>query len=78
MIAAQLYETAKVEIPDLSAKVSSGQFKELREWLRVKVHEVGSLYASPDELVTSITGKPLDPNIYTSYLEHKYEQIYGL
>jgi Zn-dependent M32 family carboxypeptidase len=78
MIAAQLFETAEKQIPDLKTQIRNGEFKQLREWLRVNVHEVGSLYESPDELLTVVTGKPLDPAIYVNYLNKKYSALYKL
>lgn len=78
MIAAQLFETAKKEIPDLKEKIRKGEFTILREWLRVKIHSVGSLYPSPDELLIQVTGKPLDSSIYANYLREKYSDLYNL
>ena len=78
MMAAQLFVTAEDSIPELRDKISKGDFKPLREWLRTNVHEVGSLYASPDELLTAITKKPLDPKIYVNYLEKKYKSLYKI
>jgi carboxypeptidase Taq len=78
MMAAQLFETAEKQIPDLRGKLSRGEFAPLREWLRTNVHETGSLYASPDELLTAVTGKPLDPQIYVDYLKKKYSELYKL
>lgn len=78
MIAAQLFETAEKQIPDIRSQIRKGEFKQLREWLRTHVHEVGSLHESPDALLTAVTGKPLDPNIYVNYLEKKYTSLYKL
>jgi carboxypeptidase Taq len=78
MMAAQLFETAEKQIPDLRGKLRRGEFQPLREWLRTNVHETGSLYASPDELLTAVTGKPLDPMVYIGYLKKKYEALYKL
>jgi Zn-dependent M32 family carboxypeptidase len=39
---------------------------------------VGSLYASGDELMVAVTGKPLDPQVYLRYLRSKYADIYKL
>lgn len=78
MMAAQLFETAQAEIPDLKGKISRGEFKPLREWLREKIHKVGSKYGSLDELLIAVTGKPLDPYIYTNYLKKKYYKLYDL
>ena len=58
--------------------INIGEFQPLREWLRTNVHETGSLYASPDELLMAVTGKPLDPTIYITYLQKKYTELYNL
>lgn len=78
MAATQIFETAKAQIPDLDANIRDGNFKPLREWLRVNVHELGSLYETADELLIKVTGKPLDPSIFVTYLKSKYAAIYGL
>mmetsp|Transcript_20504 Transcript_20504/g.28241 ORF Transcript_20504/g.28241 Transcript_20504/m.28241 type:complete len:568 (+) Transcript_20504:3-1706(+) len=78
MAAAQLFEAAEKAIPDMRGKISRGEFGEIRQWLRTNVHEVGSLYDNPDELMTAVTGKPLDPAIYVAYLEKKYKELYQL
>ena len=78
MIAAQLHATIVNEFPNFQDIVMNGAFTELREWLREKVHKVGSLHASPDDLLVAVTGKPLDVGIYASYLENKYGDIYDL
>ena len=38
----------------------------------------GSLYDSPDLLLSAVTGKPLDPQIYLTYLKTKYSALYDL
>ena len=78
MAATQLFETAKEQIPDLDESIRSGNFKPLREWLRVNVHELGSLYETADDLLEKVTGKPLDPSIFVSYLKNKYTAIYNI
>lgn len=79
MIAAQLFEHIETtSIPDLRYQIRNGEFKKLREWLRLNIHQVGSLYESPDELLQAVTGKPLDPEIYIRYLEKKYSKLYHL
>jgi len=78
MIAAQLLEKVEKEIPDVREKIKRGEFHVLRDWLRVNIHEVGSLYASPDELLRVVTGKPLDPAVYVNYIKNKYGDLYKL
>ena len=78
MAATQIFETAKEQLPDLDADICAGNFKPLREWLRVHVHELGSLYETADDLLVKVTGKPLDPSIFVSYLKTKYSTIYSI
>ena len=78
MMAAQLFEAAEVAIPGLRGKIAKGEFEPLREWLRENVHKKGSLYASPDELLREVTGKPLDPEVYVDYLKNKYAKLYNV
>ena len=78
MYAAQIYHCAKENIPELENKLSRGEFLELKEWLNEKIHKLGSLYASGDELMIAVTGKPLDPQVFLSYLKNKYYAIYNV
>jgi carboxypeptidase Taq len=78
MIAAQLFQRLEQEMPDVRDKIRRGDFKPIREWLQRKIHGVGSLYPSPDELLVHATGKPMDPSIFVSYLKTKYAALYGL
>ena len=78
MYATQIYEHAKRSIPDLELHIQNGNFSPLKEWLNNHIHKLGSLYASGDELMVAVTGKPLDPQVYLSYLRSKYSEIYKL
>lgn len=78
IIAAQLYEAAEQNIPDLKGKIRSGDFGPIREYLRVNVHEIGSLYEDPDALIKQATGKEIDFRIFLNYLNTKYSSLYKL
>ena len=78
MYAAQIYICAKEHIVDLEDKIKRGEFTELREWLNERNHKLGSLHASGDELMVVVTGRPLDPQVFLSYLKNKYYAIYGI
>ena len=80
IMAVQIFEAAERELgaPTLRAQISRGEFGPLREWLREKVHSVGSVYAAPDELLTQITGGPVSPEPFLKYLEAKYTELYKL
>lgn len=65
-------------MPNLEEEIAAGRFSGLREWLRVKVHEVGSLHESVDELLLAVTGQPLRPAVFVDYLRSKYRALAGL
>mmetsp|Transcript_13911 Transcript_13911/g.23064 ORF Transcript_13911/g.23064 Transcript_13911/m.23064 type:complete len:554 (+) Transcript_13911:121-1782(+) len=80
IMAVQIFNAAKADLgeAELKGQITRGEFKPLREWLREKVHAVGSAYASPDELLVSVTGEPVSPRPYLEYLTHKYSDLYKL
>ena len=66
------------ELPSLEKDIAAGQFKPLRDWLKEKIHKVGSLHANGDELMVAVTGAPLDPSVFLKYLRTKYTELYKL
>ncbi|HEY3369471.1 MAG TPA: carboxypeptidase M32 [Prolixibacteraceae bacterium] len=77
LISAQLWERFKKVNPELEDQIRAGDFSSLLSWLRVKIHQYGRKYESP-ELVKRVTQSDIDPNAYIHYLESKYSEIYGL
>jgi len=75
--ACQFYFAMQRELPDVEQFIASGNFVPIKNWLNDKIHSQGKLY-SPQELVVKITGEPLNPQHYLSYLEEKYRAIYRL
>jgi carboxypeptidase Taq len=80
MYAAQFFRTAREELGEskFDDAIKSGDFSLAREWLRDKIHAVGSVYPSADELCLAVTGSRLDPSVYVAFLEKKYKTLYGL
>ena len=39
--ATQIYNFAKIKIPDLESKIAEGEFKPLKTWLNENIHKVG-------------------------------------
>jgi len=76
LMSTQFYNQAKEEIDGLESKISSGQFKELREWLREKIHQHGRKFTA-NQLLDRVTGSGLSADSYVDYLKSKYEGIYG-
>jgi carboxypeptidase Taq len=77
LVAAQLWEKVEARHPSLPEEIRRGDFRALLAWLRTELHHHGRKYW-PQELVTRITGGPIDPEPYLRYLEQKYEEIYAL
>lgn len=78
MTAAQLYIHLKTEVmPDMEERVKQGNVKDIRDWLKTEIHEVGSLYPSLDELLEKVTGEALNPQYFLEYLDEKYSKLYA-
>jgi carboxypeptidase Taq len=76
VIASQLWQCIKTDIPDLTEQIRKGEFAALRGWLGEKVHRHGRKFEA-QELVQRITGSKIDPAPYLEYLHSKYSKIYG-
>ncbi|WP_274650633.1 carboxypeptidase M32 [Paenibacillus humicola] len=77
MYAAQIADTMEREIPAMWELVGRGDLLPIKEWLTDKVYKFGKL-RTPSELISGITGKPLDPDYLFVYLDKKYRDIYRL
>ena len=77
LVAAQLFETAQGELGDFSESFRRGEFKELLDWLRARVHRRGSL-RTPKELVREVTGRALSPQDFLAYLRRTTDEVYSV
>ncbi len=77
IMAAQIWERLRVDLPDLDEAIAAGELRPLREWLREKVHRHGRKYL-PGELLRRVTGSGVDPVPLLRYLRHKLGEIYDL
>jgi carboxypeptidase Taq len=71
LIAAQLFEGLRGDVPDLDEQIARGEFAGLFAWLRANVHGVGAK-VTVHELVKQATGKPLGATAFVRYAETKY------
>jgi carboxypeptidase Taq len=71
VVAGQLFECLRTEIPELDAELARGNFGVVTGWLARNVHAAGARL-SPQELVEEITGKPLSAAAALRYLEARY------
>ena len=71
VIAAQLYESLRVDVPALDEQLARGEFSGLLGWLRTHVHGMGAKVLVQD-LLKGATGKPLSATSFVRYVEAKY------
>ncbi len=71
-------QAAQKDLEGLEEDIAAGRFERLRGWLNEKIHRVGSLHSSGDELMTAVTGAPLDPSVFLGYLREKYSELYQI
>jgi len=71
VIAAQLYEGLRRDVPNLEDQIARGEFAGLFGWLRTNVHAVGAK-VTVNELMKTATGKPLSAAAFLRYVENKY------
>jgi carboxypeptidase Taq len=76
LVAGQLWERVRADLPDLDARMSAGELLPLREWLREHVHRHGSKWGAT-EVLERLTGAPITVAPFLSYLKGKLSGVYG-
>lgn len=71
MLAAQLFERATADQPEILPALSRGDFKPYFAWVKPHVHERASL-VSFDALVRDATGAPLSAAAYKRHVQRRY------
>lgn len=77
LYAAQIYYSLLKDLEKIDEKIENGEFIEILNWLREKIHSKGKIY-EPQELISQISGEKLNPNYFIDYLNLKYKKIYNL
>jgi carboxypeptidase Taq len=77
LYAAQLFEKANEDLPDLDGQFERGQFSELKRWLNENIHAHGMRYRAA-YLCEHVTGKPLSADPLMRHLEGKLRPLYGV
>jgi carboxypeptidase Taq len=77
LYAAQFFDKAGQDIPDLPDRIRANDHKPLLEWLRANIHRHGRRYPA-HELVHVVTGKPLSIEPFMAYVTGKFSAVYGL
>lgn len=75
LYAAQFYEQALQDTPNLEAQFAGGDFASLLAWLRKHIHQYGRRFTS-EELCERVTGSGLKSDAFIRYLQNKMAQVY--
>jgi carboxypeptidase Taq len=76
LVAGQLWERVRADLPDLDADMTAGELTALREWLREHVHRHGAKWTAKEVLVRE-TGAPIAVAPFVAYLKGKVADVYG-
>ena len=77
VLAAQLWQTARADLPGLDDEIARGEYGSLLAWLRERIHRHGRTL-TPPELIEQAIGGPLDPEPMLAHLGAKYGALYEL
>lgn len=77
LYAAALFDKASQDLGDLDADIRAGDTSRLLEWLRDKIHRVGSR-KSGKEVAEEAIGGPLSPTPFLEHLKKKYADLYDI
>jgi len=75
--AAQFFDKAKEDMPNLITEIEQGKLLNLLTWLREHIHQYGKQY-SADELCKKVTGSGLNFEHFMNYAKEKYGYIYNM
>jgi carboxypeptidase Taq len=71
LAAAQFFDAATTQIPEIIPGLAQGNFVPLLSWLKKNIHSWGSRL-SADEILTKATGQPLRPEVFKRHLARRY------
>jgi carboxypeptidase Taq len=75
LYAVQIYATLRTIFPNFDDLLLAGDLSFLVNWLRHHIYEFGGIY-TPQEIITRVTGQPLDSHYFIDYLNAKFHKIY--
>lgn len=77
VLSAMLWQRINAEMPSLEQDIASGEFANLRKWLRDNIHQHGSFYQPMDLLEKVLGVRQLDAQPLIAYLTKKVDELYG-
>ncbi|MCH9744597.1 MAG: carboxypeptidase M32 [Gammaproteobacteria bacterium] len=71
LIAAQLFQSALKQHPNIPQQLGQGNFTALLQWLRKNIHSKGSSLTT-SQLLTNVTGEDLNPDYFLQHIKDRY------
>jgi len=71
LVSAIIASKMRKDLEDYEEEIRRGNFKPIREWLRLKIHQYGSVYA-PKVLLDRSLNEGYNPDYFVTYIESKY------
>ena len=71
LVSAIIASKMRKDLEDYEKEIRRGNFKPIREWLRLKIHQYGSVYA-PKVLLNKSLNEGYNPDYFVTYIETKY------
>jgi carboxypeptidase Taq len=71
LVSAIIASKMRRDLEDYEEDIKSGNFKSIREWLRLKIHHHGSVYA-PKVLLNNTFNEGYNPDYFITYIESKF------
>ena len=62
---------------DLAKDLREGNFKNINEWLRIRIHKYGSSKKN-FEIIKECCNEDFNPKYYIEYLKNKFKKIYNI
>ncbi|MFB6086130.1 MAG: carboxypeptidase M32 [Halodesulfurarchaeum sp.] len=77
VLAAQLFDAAREDLPELAASIAAGEPGALADWLERTVHRHGRRYRTGD-LIERASGRSLHVDPFLEYVDAKFGDLYGM
>ena len=77
LVAAQIWDAALEDMPDLDERIARGDLVTLHGWLRERLYRHGNKFM-PKELIERVVGGPIDVSPYLRQLNERAAEIYGI
>ena len=71
LVSAIIASKMRKDLEDYEEDIKRGNFKPIRDWLRLKIHQYGSVYA-PKILLRNALNESYNPDYFVTYIETKY------